>query len=59
MCSCTQQINHRKEYGLTMNLFVIGVGGILLFLLAAIVNAAVTGSRKKKIDQMIKNEYEE
>lgn len=42
-----------------MELFIIGVGGILLFLIAAIVNVAVTGSRKKKLDRTIKNEYEE
>lgn len=40
-------------------MFIIGVGGIVLFLIAAIINTVVTGSRKKKLDRTIKNEYEE
>lgn len=42
-----------------MQMFIIGVGGIVVFLISAIVNVAVTASRKKRIDRMIKNEYEE
>ena len=42
-----------------MNILFMGLGGAVFFLIAAVINAAVIHYRKKRIDVMIKNEYEE
>ncbi|MGM9624791.1 MAG: hypothetical protein ACI3XM_03690 [Eubacteriales bacterium] len=42
-----------------MKILFIGICGAVFFLIAAIINAVVMHYRKKRIDVMIKNEYEE
>ena len=44
--------------GRTVKILFIGIGGAVFFLIAAIINAAVIHHRKKRIDAMMKNEYE-